>query len=107
MASLMILNLVLSGRFLHRYNTDAPTTHMIAEAARVFIKVFGIRSNNDWPKRFRSFVISIITCKYEQMAVERAKPAIPIGQMRGRLSIIFRAIASKALLVGVFESCIE
>ncbi len=95
------------GRGFIKYITERPTTDMRAVAIMVFSIVMGNLSRMEFPSFFRSTKIRIVTCKYEQIAVESASPAVPMYHIRVRLSMMLTITAIIALLIGVFESCIE
>ena len=85
----------------------APVRPITAEAAAVLINVTGKPFSIAGPSRLRSMKTRIVTCKYEQIAVESANPAVPINQISVKLRTIFTNTAISALRMGVLESCIE
>ncbi len=106
-ASLRILNAVLFGKFRISCKIIMPAIHITAVAIMVFSSVMGNLCRIEFPSFFRSTKSRIVTCKYEQIAVESASPAVPMYHIRVRLRKMFTITAIIALLIGVFESCIE
>ena len=47
------------------------------------------------------------TWRYEQIAVDRARPAVPMNHISVRLRMRFTNTAIRALFMGVWESCME
>ena len=81
--------------------------YIIIVAAVVFVTVANRPSNIFALNLLRSSVSRIATCRYEQIAVASARPAVPMNHIKVRFKTIFTATAITAVVAGGFESCIE
>lgn len=105
-------NFIIFGKFFEIQSTAKIAIHIknVAVIVLIIAEINPVNMEFLAPRFCRvrfNIKIKMTTWKYEHIAVESARPAVFIGQIRVRLRIMFRKTAITALRIGVFESCIE